>query len=120
MHEWRLTVPAGMELVSANQRLHWAVKARRVKTLRQWAAWETRRLEVPTIERVAISVWVHPGARTRRLDASNYAPTVKALVDGVVDAGALPDDSGKHVIAETYKAGARWPRTTVEVLFKGL
>lgn len=72
------------------------------------------------MERVSISVWVHPGVRTRRLDASNYAPTVKALVDGVVDAGALPDDSGKHVIAETYKAGSRWPRTTVEVLFRGL
>ena len=119
MAEWRLIVPPGLELLSSNQRLHWAVKAKRVKALREWAGWEARRLKAPRMERVMLTVWVHPGARTRRIDQSNYHPTVKALVDGVVEAGALPDDSGRHVIAETYRLGAPWPRTSVEVLFKG-
>lgn len=115
-----MVVPAGLDLLSANQRLHWAVRAKRVKALRQWAGFEARRLEMPKAERVAVSVWVHPGPRTRRLDPPNYADTVKAVIDGVVDAEVLPDDTGKHVIAVTYREGARWPRTTVEVLFKGL
>jgi len=115
-----MMVPPGLELLSSNQRLHWATKARRVKALRQWAGFEAKRLEMPKVERMVVSVWVHPGARTRRLDPPNYADTVKALIDGVVDAGVLADDSGKHVIAVTYKEGQRWPRTTVEVLFRAL
>ena len=120
MADYRFTVPAGLDLLSSNQRLHWAVRARRVKAIRQWASWEAVRQQVPKAERVSVSVWVHPGSRTRRIDPPNYADTVKALIDGVVDAGVLPDDTGKHGIAVTYKEGARWPRTTVEVLFKGL
>lgn len=115
-----MVVPATLDLLSSNQRLHWAAKAGRVQRLRRWAGFEAKRLEMPHAERVSVTVWVHPGARTRRLDPPNYADTVKAVIDGVVDAGVLPDDSGKHVIAVTYREGARWPRTTVEVLFKGL
>lgn len=120
MAEYRMTIPAGLELISSNHRLHWAVRAKRVKALRQWASWEAVRQQIPKAERVSVSVWVHPGPRTRRIDPPNYSDTVKAVIDGVVDAGVLPDDTGKHVIAVTYKEGARWPRTTVEVLFKGL
>jgi len=120
MAEWRLIVPYGLALLSSNQRLHWATRAARVKALREWAGWEVRRQGVVRVERAVVAVWVHPGVRTSRIDPPNYADTVKALIDGVVDAGVLADDTGKHVTAVTYREGVRWPRTGVEVLFKGV
>ena len=48
------------------------------------------------------SVWltVHR-ASARKSDATNLAPTAKACIDGLVDAGWLPDDDDQHVIATT-------------------
>ncbi|MBK6556127.1 MAG: hypothetical protein IPG16_02575 [Comamonadaceae bacterium] len=52
------------------------------------------------------SVWltVHR-ASARKSDATNLAPTAKACIDGLVDAGWLPDDDDQHVIATTFVAG---------------
>lgn len=120
MGEHRIVVPFHVELISSNQRIHWAVKAKRTKTLRVWSGFEARRLGIPRYERAVVNVWVHPGARTRKIDPPNYSDTVKALIDGLVDVRVLPDDTGQHVISVTYREGARWPRTAVEVLVRGL
>jgi hypothetical protein len=37
-----------------------------------------------------------------RIDGSNIQPGTKAIVDGIVDAGLLPGDSGQHLPAETF------------------
>jgi crossover junction endodeoxyribonuclease RusA len=39
----------------------------------------------------------------RRADPANAYPTVKALVDGLVDFGVLTDDDSKHLQAMTFK-----------------
>ena len=46
----------------------------------------------------------------RRRDRSNLAPTVKALMDGLIDAGLLPDDAdrfldGPHTVIAGHLAG---------------
>lgn len=56
----------------------------------------------------------------RRRDAANYYPTIKACVDGIVEAGLIVDDSDKYVDALTIRRGPREPRgemviTVVEV-----
>jgi len=38
-----------------------------------------------------------PFKRAGRRDPSNYLPPVKAIVDGLVDAGLWPDDTGEFV-----------------------
>ena len=84
-------------LLSANQRLHWAEKARRTKILRQAGAMNARSQCVPVMERAHLTVFVSWPSRRRR-DVSNLAPTIKGIVDGVVqDAKRLPDDDDKHL-----------------------
>ena len=46
-------------------------------------------------------------------DASNAQPTCKALLDGLVKAGHLPDDGPRHVRVESYTRG---PNLTVAAL----
>ena len=91
-----LTVHA-TNLLTANQRLHWARKAAITRTLRHTAALSARAQDVGTFERARIVVYVSWPTRHRR-DVANVSLTVKAFVDGLVDAGVLPDDDDRHLI----------------------
>lgn len=95
MTVYRLDLPAG-EVLTANQRMHWAPKARLVKKLRTAAAW-TARAAIPTgWQHVEVRMHYRP-ATNRRRDADNLAPTLKALCDGLVDAGLVPDDTPQYM-----------------------
>lgn len=85
-----LTFPWPRPLLSANDRLHWAVKARRTKTIRDMTAVLARK--VAPAEHVTVQlVWTVRDHRRR--DEDNTYPTFKAMCDGLVDAGVVPDDT---------------------------
>jgi len=84
-------------LLTSNQRLYWAQKAERTQWLRSVAhlagLGARRRLQQwPIRERVQATVFVAWPDRRRR-DVHNVMPTVKACIDGLVDAKILVDDS---------------------------
>lgn len=94
---WTIELPAGTMLLTANQRLHHHARAQLTAALRHQAGWLARAQKIPRIERAWIVCVYHAPDRRRR-DPANWAPTAKALVDGLVDAGVLADDDAKHVI----------------------
>lgn len=110
------------KLITANDKPHWAVRAKLTKQIRQWGYLLGRegegvaRLEL-THARVEME-FAYPDRRRR--DRSNLAPTVKALMDGLIDAGLLPDDAdryldGPHTIIADRLAGKRLGQTMYEV-----
>lgn len=108
---WRIEFPAGMRLLSANDRLHYRAKARIVAEIRAQAGWLTKAAKVPQLSRARIDGIYEPPTKHAR-DRSNWHPTLKAAVDGVVsDVHVLPDDSdayldGPHMhIGEIRKPG---------------
>ncbi len=104
---WVLEFPAGMELLTANNRLSRYPKARVTKALREQGWGAAMRHRLPRIECATIHVTYlppprrrkdrHPFASERIEDSENLAPTGKHLVDGIVDAGVFASDSRKHV-----------------------
>ena len=80
--------------MSMNDREHWAAKASRTKDWRHAAALAARKVKPQPPSIVEVSI---PFARNGRRDPHNYAPTVKAIVDGLVDAGLWPDDPPEFV-----------------------
>jgi Holliday junction resolvase RusA-like endonuclease len=103
---WVLDFPRPDEWISANERTHWAVKAAKVRSWRQAAAVHARAAKIPQLARA--SVLVEPCWTTaRRLDPANLAPTSKACLDGLTDAGVWLDDDSEHVVAVTFKRGPR-------------
>ena len=98
-----LDVPAALWL-TANGREHWREKARRTKALRTLAyahcTPSTARFDGPVNVTAIIS---YPTAR--RADPANASPTVKAVLDGIVDAGLLADDDHRHVPRVTFERG---------------
>ena len=100
------------KLITANDKPHWAARARLTKQIRQWGYLLGREGEGVarlglTHARVEVE-FAYPDRRRR--DRSNLAPTVKALMDGLIDAGLLPDDAdrfldGPHTVIADHLAG---------------
>lgn len=107
--------------LNANQRLHWAEKAREVRDLRHRTNLLARAAQLPTgCERVMVRLVYQPRDKRRR-DPSNLMPTQKAVLDGLVDYGLVPDDCPPYVVErmprllppEKGKAGKVWVEVEV-------
>ncbi|AMU78478.1 hypothetical protein SEA_SKINNYPETE_48 [Mycobacterium phage SkinnyPete] len=92
--EVRIDLPWSRPPLTANQRMHWAAKAKTTREVRAAAAVIARNL--PRADRLVVTLHYQP-SQNRRRDRHNLWPTVKALVDGLVDAGVVPDDDTEHV-----------------------
>lgn len=92
--------------LSANHRMHWAVKARKTRNLRglAWGMCVKEGLDKALLGPTSLDIQVHR-PRGGRADADNAAPTVKALIDGMVDACVWDDDDDEHIIAKQYRPG---------------
>ena len=99
------TISVHMALwLTANQRLHWSTRMRRTRMLRAYAASEARshgragqRLG-PSIVTAMI------GYPTKgRADPTNAEPTVKAIIDGLVDARVWDDDDHTHIPSVAFE-----------------
>jgi len=105
-------------LLTSNQTLHWAPKSQRTKYIRSLARFETRsrfpRVRLPA---ASCEVWVTwPDKRHR--DTPNTYPTIKACIDGIIDAGLLDDDSDDYIKGVKIDATAeRCDKAHVEFTF---
>ena len=97
-----LTIPG--RPMNSNDRLHWRANAQAVKALRYEAQMEARaQWGVPRPLPTPVTVTVEHHTRTRRTtDTANIAPAVKAIIDAVVAAGWLPDDTPEFVSAIVF------------------
>ena len=102
-----IRIPAPCEFINANVSLHRMAKAKLTKTWRQ-AAWVACRNIGPLNPPVRIIAHIHK-PRSGRWDPNNYAPTTKACIDGLVDAGLLPDDSWREVTGPDHRRGETGP-----------
>lgn len=102
-----LTIPAPDQWINANDRTHRFAAARLTKAWRAAAAWAAKDAGLPTFtQRVHITASIHK-VHGRQYDAANWAPTAKAAVDGLRDAGVLLEDNNKYVIGPDMRAGER-------------
>lgn len=76
----------------------WHVRHSLVREWRQAFGVLARQRGIPPLQRAHI-VAQPCGVRQ---DPGNCFPAVKAAVDGLLDAGVLPDDNGKHVASLTF------------------
>lgn len=88
--------PAPAALLSLNDRLHWAQKARLTAAWRDAAGWAAVAAQAGELAPGVVTVHL-PVNGNRRRDPHNYVATVKPIVDGMVDAGCWPDDTAEWV-----------------------
>lgn len=102
--ELKLTVENGRKWLSLNDRDHFRARAVKVKAWRTYAEQAARAAGVPTLARATITGHIYKN-RAGRYDPHNLFPTLKACIDGIVDAGVLADDDHTHLRAALEHGG---------------
>ncbi|MGW3144885.1 hypothetical protein ACWDG1_09425 [Streptomyces sp. NPDC001177] len=114
---YTITLPAGLRLLNANQRMHHKPKAKLTAAIRD-AAMEAvsdnpalmaalaAAKPGPLYERAHILGILRP-ATARRADPANWYPSFKAAVDGLVDAGLFDDDDHTRVVGPDMRLGEK-------------
>jgi hypothetical protein len=112
-------MPAGQELLNANDRLHWAKRNRITQQLRSDVHLMARYLKIPRLERARIDAYYEPPDNRRR-DAPNWYPTYKAQIDGLVDAGVFADDDHTRVDGPHMYIGDPFPKGRIVLIITEL
>lgn len=97
----------GNEMINANDRMHYAVQSTITKHLRKLGAAAVKDIHQELFNednKCSVIVTVHPPTK-HRMDAPNWYPTVKAIIDGFTDAGLWSDDNDNIVKTFTFKSG---------------
>lgn len=90
------------------RRSDWHVHRRRTAQWRKDFAVLARAAGLPRLDVVAVHAWpAH--ARGVLPDTAACVGPVKAAIDGLVDAGVLPGDTGRHVTSITFHPPVRAP-----------
>jgi hypothetical protein len=66
--------------------------------------WRAKQHHIPPLDRIRVVAIPHHANRRSPQDTGACAPAVKAAIDGLVDAGVIPDDNGRHVSEIVYRA----------------
>lgn len=104
--------PENLAPLNANDRLHWAAKSVRTAAWRSHAAAAASQAEIPALQRAHITAYVSL-TTNRRSDAHNWYPTAKACVDGLVDAGVIPDDRDEYLLGPDMRRTHKAERFTI-------
>ncbi|MCW2900732.1 MAG: endodeoxyribonuclease RusA [Streptosporangiaceae bacterium] len=117
---WRIELPAGMFLLNDNQRLDRRRKAEHIAVIRQTTAYTARHAKLPELERAHVFYVVHPDKKTRSRDPGNWSPSAKAAIDGLVDAGLLPDDNSTRLLGPDPRLGTARAKTQMALVITDL
>lgn len=112
-----VALPA-MPYLNSNDRPHWRTRGRKTKAIREAAAWATKALRQAPMNAVEITAVIHPKT-ARRFDPHNLQPTVKAAIDGIVDAQLIADDDSSRLVSVAFRAGEKDPSgTRIDLIVK--
>lgn len=99
---------ARLPRLTSNTRLCWQAEMRRKSLIRKEGRRQGRECGVKLL-RATATVIVHPKTRGR-YDPTNWEPTWKALLDGLVDVGVLPDDNHRYLSRVSFVPGTCTPQ----------
>jgi len=101
---WTLVIPGKLFTLNGERTMHYHKRAKLVKAWREAAFDAATEAEVPSLG--AIEVVFIPLRKDRRhmADTGGHFPVAKACIDGLVDAGVLPDDGPNFVRALEFRA----------------
>ena len=103
----QLIVHAPAAFIRSNDHTHWRNRHNLTAAWRERAAWSAKAARVPAMGNVTITATVHREDK-RRYDLDGIAPTVKACIDGLRDAGVIVEDHCGVVQELTIRPGAEW------------
>ncbi|WP_258933218.1 hypothetical protein [Nesterenkonia pannonica] len=103
-----LYIPKLYEWMNANQmrKWHWSKRSKLNRLWRHDAHRIARSEQLRPLQRAHILIEVHKTTNAR-YDPGNLHPTAKAIVDGLIDYGLLPDDDALHLDGPDIRPGEK-------------
>lgn len=100
--QWVITDRTKPWTANAERRWHYQKRATMVADARQRFFYLAKQARIPALD--ACTITAVPCSKNRRslADVAACYPTVKAAIDGIVDAGIIPDDDPAHLQAVTF------------------
>jgi len=114
-----LTIPGrlpGLNEIIAAAKSHYAKYSTEKKEYTEEVAWLAKQARLPKFEKAYLVItWFEPD---RRRDPDNIMAGQKFILDGLVAAGAIPNDSQKYIqgIVHRFRVDKRNPRVEVEIV----
>ena len=102
MSHWIITDRTKPWTANAERRWHYHKRAQMVSSTRERFFWLAKQAGVPRLEACVVTAVPCAANRRSMADVAACYPTVKAAIDGIVDAGVLPDDDPRHLQAVTF------------------
>jgi len=101
---WTLTVEGSLFTLNGERAMHFHKRAKLVRGWREAAYVAALEAKIPAMH--SIEVVFVPCRKNRRnmADTGGHFPVAKACIDGLVDAGVIPDDGPKFVTSLTFRA----------------
>lgn len=96
LYKWTLDLSFDKPPLSLNQRMHWAKKAKLTKEIRREVYIRAKAARLKPSSEITVGLVYRPRDKRRR-DPSNLIATQKPILDGLVDAGLVPDDTPEYV-----------------------
>ena len=103
---WTLTIPAPALWLNANQRVDLRRQTPDRRAWRDAGRVYAMQAKLPRLRRAHILAELR-FADARNRDVHNLYPTIKAVVDGLIDYGLLPDDSHHYLVGPDLRYGPR-------------
>jgi len=84
---------------------HWSQRAKVTKETRERFFWLAKMENIPKLDRIKVDAVPLINDRSKPIaDIGACYPAVKAGIDGLVDAGVIPDDNSKHLTQISFYA----------------
>lgn len=103
---------------NAAKELHPAAAQRERQAWRNASATLARQVRIPKLACVEITVQAHYPDRRSWPDPDGIYPSVKGIIDGLVQAQVLPDDRGEFVRCVAYMRPVLWPDRNAGITVK--
>jgi hypothetical protein len=107
---WRIDLVTPLYTLNTARSKHWRAWAKHTAAVREMAREATETAQIPRLAECRI-VALPLQKRGPLADIGGHFPTIKAAIDGIVDAGVLEDDDPKHLVAMTIRPGQMWSHT---------
>jgi hypothetical protein len=91
-------------LLNAERSGHWSVHRETTAALREETCLRARTAGLPVMDAVAARSWPTYASARSWPDVAAWMPATKAVLDGLVDAGVLRDDTWRVVRRSTFEA----------------
>jgi hypothetical protein len=101
---WLLRYEQRPWTLNAERTWHHHKRAKFVKEWRDAFCELAQTIQIPKLETFSVVATPYLEGRGRIQDVAGCIPAVKAAIDGLVDAGIVPDDGPKYLLSMSFRA----------------